>query len=84
MTNVFGTDEFKFEFFRCKRRVYVKKKRSPDEDWMINVFPTVEHCGASLMLCRCFGGDRNGDLIQVKGITKRKKKEKNKEQYHSI
>ena len=41
------------------------------------VVPTVKHGGGSMMVWGCFGGERTGDLIEVKGIMK-------KEQYHSI
>ena len=36
------------------------------------VVPIVKHVGESLMVWGCFGGERAGDLIQVKGIMKKR------------
>lgn len=73
---VLWTDESKFELFGNKRRVFVRRK--PEEKMIPDcVVPTVKHGGGSVMVWGCFGGERTGDLIEVKGIMK-------KEQYHSI
>lgn len=74
--NVLWSDESKFELFAGNRRQYVRRmvgERAIDAC----IVPTVKHGGGSVMVWGCFGGERSGDLIQIKGIMK-------KEQYHSI
>lgn len=73
---VLWTDESKFQLFGQNRRVFVRRQNGERANEGC-VVPTVKHGGGSVMIWGCFGGDKSGDLVQIKGIMK-------KEQYHSI
>lgn len=73
---VLWSDESKFDLFAGNRRQYVRRMHTESAADSC-IVPTVKHGGGSVMVWGCFGGERSGDLIQIKGIM-------NKEQYHSI
>ena len=65
------TDETKCELFKNgHRRVYIR--HSEGEKMMtVCIVPTVKHGGGSIMLWRCLGNERVGDLIKINGIMKK-------------
>lgn len=73
---VLFTDESKFEIFGSKRRIFVR--RMPGERMNMKcIQPTVKHGGGSVMVWGCFGANKTGDLIRIKGIM-------DKKVYHNI
>ena len=67
---VLWTDESKFEVFGSHRRVYVRR-RDTEKFHKDCVQPTVKHGGASVMVRGCFGGQKVGDIAQIKGIMRK-------------